>query len=482
MKKNKKSAIPLIYCLSVVFFLAVFAGLSACAQAPDDTPEPLLPQTLTPEKTTAPEPTSTARPSPTPITRPVIDLQAEDLEGMVLRFMHPWTGQTAEVLADIATQFSLTNPWNIWVDVEGHGSESALLEALSQDIDAGDAPDLIAIHPYLLGALDKVYTTVPITDYAYDPNWGLDEAALEDIPEVFLGQFTQNNQLVAMPIAPQATLLFYQQTWAESLEFSSPPDNAADFQRLSCNAAFANRDDGNPDHAGTGGWIVNFHPNVLSAWFLAFGGDLPQSGTPTFNTEAGRDALGFLKTAYDQGCFWTGRQSEPYFYFANRYAIAFAGTLGEIPVQAGWMTAGESDDQWSVIGFPGPEGQILVVDGPGLMIGADSPEIQLASWLFARHLLTPEVQAKLVQTLFTLPVRRSALPLLDAFSEEYAQWGAGVALMDNAVALPISEEWGLSQWLLQDAGFRLLQSEELSPEEVLEELDQMIIDLEGTTP
>jgi ABC-type glycerol-3-phosphate transport system substrate-binding protein len=59
------------------------------------------------------------------------------------------------------------------------------------------------------------------------------------------------------------------------------------------------------------------------------------------------------------------------------------------------MQAAENDDLWTVMGFPGPEGQRIAIDGPGLMIGADSPENQLAAWLFARHLLTPEVQARL---------------------------------------------------------------------------------------
>ncbi len=482
MKIIKKSTNPLVFRVYFAVCLAVLVGLSACTQAPAETPDPSLSRTTTPEQTEVSEPTATQRPSPIPTSPPAINLQAEDLEGIALRFMHPWTGETAEVLAEIATQFSLTNPWDIWVDAEGHGSESALLEALLIDIEAGDAPDLIAIHPYLLGALDEAYATVPITGYTSDPNWGLDEAALEDIPEVFLVQFTQESELIAMPIAPQATVLFYNQTWAEVLGFSSLPGDAADFRAQSCGAAYANRDDGNLETNGTGGYVMNYDPKVLSGWFLSFGGDLPGRGTPQFDTEAGRDAYAYLKAVYNQDCFWVGRRSDPYFYLANRFAIAYAGTLDEIPVQAGWMTAAENQDQWTVMGFPGFDGQMIVVDGPGVMIGEGAPENQLAAWLFARHLVSPEVQAKLVQTLFTLPVRRSTLPLLDAFADTYPQWGAGAALLEEAVALPMNEEWGVAQWLLQDAVFRLLQSEELSAEEILKELNQMIIDLEGPAP
>jgi hypothetical protein len=97
-------------------------------------------------------------------------------------------------------------------------------------------------------------------------------------------------------------------------------------------------------------------------------------------------------------------------------------------------------------------------------------------------LLEPEAQSKLVRSLFTLPVRQSALPLLDDFADEFPQWRAGVDLLEDAAALPVSEEWRVSQWLLQDAAIRLLQSEDLSPAEVLKEFDQMIDALEGNSP
>jgi ABC-type glycerol-3-phosphate transport system substrate-binding protein len=123
------------------------------------------------------------------------------------------------------------------------------------------------------------------------------------------------------------------------------------------------------------------------------------------------------------------------------------------------------------------------------MVTADSPENQMAAWLFARYLLMPEIQAELVRSGFTLPVRESALDLLEDFSAANPQWAQAVSLVNQAEPLPISQGWGIGSWVLQDAMYQFLNlviepessiSEELSP--ILEDLDATIIELEGMAP
>ena len=482
MKSILKSKVSLFTRVGLTGVLVLVLVLSACSPNTTETAVPATTESPATDAVRTPDDTATPRPSPTPTDPPAINLEADDLAGIALRFMHPWTGDAAAALDEIATQFSLTNPWDIWVDVEPHGGETALLEALRLDEDQDDLPAMIAVHPYMLTVLNGAYETVPLDMYLNDPGWGLEPDDLDDIPDVFFEPFYSEQTLTALPVAPQATLLFYNQTWAESLGFDALPEDEADFRQQTCEAAFANRDDESPENDGTGGWIVTLDPPVLAGWHGAFGGQLPVSGLPAFNTGPGRDSFAYLKAGFDQGCFWVGRKEDPYFYFANRYALSYAGTLDEIPDQVGWMQVAGSEDRWTVMAFPGPDGPQVPINGPGVMIGADSPENQLAAWLFAKHLLTPEVQARLASTLFSLPVRRSALPLLEDFAKDYPQWEAGAALVDGAFTLPASEDWGLAQWIWQDAAVRLLQAGDISPDEVLVELDRMIQDLEGAAP
>jgi len=466
--------------LYAVLILFVLVGCSNAPIPVTDTPVPDEP--VTPDPTAVPVATEQENtPVPTP-TRPNIAVDPADLSGISIRFAHPWAGEAAEIFEDIARAFSLTNPWNIWVDVEAYGSETALLETLQVNLESGDTPSLIAAHPYYLSALEG-FSSVDLFDYIDHEEWGLDDDEKGDIPQIFLDHFTTGEILRALPVAPQATVLFFNETWAEEIGYAAIPSDDAAFSAQACAATEANLADVNIDNDGTGGWLINFDPNVMAGWYLAFDGKLAQSATPQFNDDAGQDAFGYLKSVYDDGCIWIGRQPEPYFYFANRYALMYAGTLDQIPAQTGWMSQAENEDQWASIGFPGPNGETtMIVNGPGLSVTSDTLERQMAAWLFAKHLIEPEIQARIVRNLYTLPVRNSAMQSLSDLEREYPQWGEAVSMLDIAETVPVSEGWGIAQWVLQDAAYRIFQAPASEMEAILEELDSTIEELEGMSP
>ena len=384
-----------------LIILAFLFSLAGCADSGNQTEA--SGEMATP--TEKPFPT-VAAPTPTTQSTPVhLLVDAEDLAGIVVRFTHPWTGEMAETIEQIAAEFSLSNEWDIWVEVETYGGETAMLESLADDVAEDDIPGLIAAYPYQLAYFDGELFSVNLTQYFENSIWGFDADAQEDIPQVFLDQFTVDGNLVALPVAPQATVLFYNQTWGQELGFAAPPKDMDAFEAQSCDATFSNLEDYNEENDGTGGWLVNFEPDALASWIAAYGGNFTEESPLTFNDDVSQDVFGELKSIYDLGCIWIGRQTDPYFYFSNRYALMFAGTLDQIPVQMAWMATEGSVDEWTVIGFPGEDGETLLVNGPGLMLTADTPENQMAAWLFAKHLLEPEVQAEIARSGFTLPVR-----------------------------------------------------------------------------
>lgn len=471
------------------FILLVFLAtilITGCAQPeinPTDQDDPDLPkatETKKPEPIEKEDKPEASAPTSTPIITTTVDPDA--LDGVIVRFAHPWGNIDLGVINVIATEFSSNNPWGIRVDVEGMGSETVLVEALRSDLESGIKPDLVALHPYRLSELDDAVSPQSLDAFLNHPDFGFNTEEIEDIPGAFVEQFIVDDTLIALPVAPQATVMFYNRTWAEELGFSSPPESVEEFRKQMCAATMANLDDDIRDNDGTGGFPRNFDPQVLASWYRAFGGQMPETGSFSFNTPVGQEAFGFVKSLDAEGCIWVPRRPDPYLYFADRYALMYAGTLDQIHIQSGWMEVSQKGDAWMVTSFPGQDHSFILFDGPGLMVTAEKPEEQLAAWLFARHLLTPEVQDQLVRSLLTLPVRNTTRSLLADFEEIYPQWVQALSLMSVAEPLPISNEWGISQWMLQDAIVRLMSLEGDQTSLILEELDTMIDDLNVGVP
>lgn len=460
----------------LIGILLVLVALVSCS--PDAVPEVETPsatatQARTPTRTVT---RMTEAPTPTPTQPIALEINPEDLDGIVLRFAHPWIGEPADTLEAVAREFSNTNSWGIRVEVYPHGGQTVLIDAMQTAQMDGELPDVIAAPAYLRSTLLGGESLVDLSNYFNDPEWGFSSDEREDILPVFLEPFVIDEQIIAMPFAPQATVLFYNHTWGEALGYSGPPRNLDAFQAQSCAATFANWQD-EAKAGGTGGWVINLDPQVLASWYYAFEGVLPEDDVPQFNNQAGRDAFGYLWENKNQGCIWFALQPDPYAYFADRFALLYAGQLDQIPVQLSWMEALGSEDEWEVIGFPGPTGEHMLIDGPGLMITTGTPEEELAAWLFTKYLLEPKVQAELVESLFTLPVRESAMDLLAGFMTEYPQWAQASAMLESASALTAAEDWGIAQWALQDGINRILQDESGNVTLILEQLDELIIDL-----
>ncbi|HOE69725.1 MAG TPA: extracellular solute-binding protein [Brevefilum sp.] len=463
-------------------FILLLALLAIASCAPEVVPEVAEPAFTATQFRTSTR-TATAEPPAAAVTATqsfaTVGVDPKDLQGTLIRFAHPWVGRPADTLEGIAGEFSRSNPWGIKVEVDPHSGETALVESIMQMEVGDDLPDVIAAPVYLRSSLGEDVSLVDLGFYFNNPEWGFSLAEREDILMLFLEPFEIDGQIIAMPFIPQATVLFFNRSWALDLGFSGAPRDLDAFTRQNCEATFANWQD-DDKVGGTGGWAINLDPRVLAGWYYAFGGVLPEDEIPLFNNQAGKESFGYLWDIKSQGCIWFALEPDHQAYFAKRLALMYAGQLDQIAVQTGWMNTASNEDEWEVIGFPGPEGELILVESPGLMITASTPEEELATWLFIKHLLEPEIQTQLVESLFTLPVRRSAMESLTDFAEEYPQWAQGVALMESARALPASKEWGIAQWLLQDAANRILQDESGNVTLYLEQLDEKIIEFVDT--
>ncbi|MBG0771227.1 MAG: hypothetical protein H0S82_05930, partial [Anaerolineaceae bacterium] len=144
MRKHKLTQPFLIRALSLIILLAFL--LAACTANATLTPTN-DPSAETADSTQATVETPSPRPTATP-SRPIqMEVDGADLAGIVVRVVHPWVGEMADLLESLAMQFSLSNEWDIWVEMESAGSESAVVNALQVDITLNDLPGVVSVKP-----------------------------------------------------------------------------------------------------------------------------------------------------------------------------------------------------------------------------------------------------------------------------------------------------------------------------------------------
>jgi ABC-type glycerol-3-phosphate transport system substrate-binding protein len=464
-----KIRIPSIKTAQAVILVCLLLFVTGCDSIP-----PILPHTPTPPSPTlsndsergsatlAPAASSTA-------TLPQfsqIEIEAEDLRGVIVRFWHPWTGSLGKAANLLVEQFNLDNPWGILVTAVPQAGYDALSSDLLDSSQTVDVPQIAVGYLHQALAWDDRLGLVDLRAYVADPEWGFSSIEQADFYPLFWEQDVVEGRRLGIPGFRSATLLYYNQTWGKELGFPLPPATPEQFRQQSCAAAQANRRDDSTDNDGTGGWIVSTDYDVALSWIQAFGGQVLRSPEPGlgqsvyhFNEPETEQAFNYLRELYDSGCAWQTQEQVPDEAFASRLGLFATGSVIDIPYQAEAFKRLSSQDQWTVLPFPSPSlNPAIDVYGPSYYLVSASPERQLAAWLFIRWLASPENNARLVETSGAIPVRVASLMHLSAYSSRYPQWAEAVELLKYAHSEPAYQSWGQVRRALGDANTQVFRS------------------------
>ncbi len=429
--------------------------LSASATAPPQLPaigETIIP-TLTPQ----------------PISLPPFDMSR--LRGLTVRFWHAWLGPARQAVERLVEKFNQENIWGIQVEIVNQPTWDELyagVEALvGTDRGINDAPDLLVAYPHQLLAWEPRGWLVDQTPYLADAAWGLTVDEQADFYPALWAPFVVHGRRLGIPVQSSAQVLFYNQTWANELDFAAPPVTSEQFQLQACAATRANRSDEDPDNDQTGGWVVSTQPAAVLGWIYAFGGQVVRQNTGAgtvgspyiFDTSATRAAFTSLRSLYDRGCAWLSENQPPLAEFATRKALFITSSVADIPYMNQAFQQANNRDEWTIISYPLSGGAVsLPIYGPALAILHSTEERQWASWLFLRWFSGGQNLAALTSATGGLPVRAAALNYLLADNQIAAQWRAAAALLPQAHAEPSYASWGLVRWAVSDAATQLFRS------------------------
>ena len=452
---------------ALFIFLLVVGLLAACnlpaessvsaTQAPELTASP---PATTPETGATSFPSATAAPvTPTPASTITVDPQRLGLQ--TVRFWHPWQNQAGETMAALVNDFNTSNEWGITVEAQPFLDLDQLWQETTTALEAGQAPDLAVGYGHQALALDALSPVVDLSTYMNDPTWGLNPQDQADILPVFGEADRVGERRVGFPSPRSGQVLYYNQSWAQELGFSSPPTTPDELVEQACAAYQANLNDGNPENDGTGGMLISTQYAGTLGWLGAFGAPVTRADGSgyTLNTPQAEQALVFLRDLYDQGCAWLPESDFAETEFAAREGLFYTGTVSGIPYQTEILARHENVDNWTVLPFPSSGAQpVMPVFGPSYTLLPSTPEKQLAAWLFLRWLAQPENEARWVEANASLPLRGATLEQLGPYRQARPQWAAAVDALPYAVAEPALLSWAQVRWALQDATTQLYRS------------------------
>jgi len=366
-----------------------------------------------------------------------------DPRGQMVTWWHPYSGTLeAEVQAMLDT-FNAINPCGIIVVAESQ--DDTLHDKMGAGIVAGELPGLAVGDQNHQAVYALANALVDINVYVADPDWGL---TAEERADFFVPPLAQgihpafDGQRLGFPLARSMEVLFYNQTWLETLRYSGPLTSTEGFETLTCAVAKA-RD---AAETGASGYILRTDATTMAGWIAAFGSVSSSGGVAlnpdgdgyAYDTTPAVAAMTYIKDLYDEECITSTVAGPPSTHFAARRTPFILGSSADIPLYQRAMEAAENEDVWAVTTLP-YSGTVPapIVYGDDFIIPTTNPETQLAAWIFLKWFTAPEQQTRWVRASGNFPTRASVAAQVSDSDEQFSpQWLQALALLPYSVYEP----------------------------------------------
>ena len=447
----------LIILLSALIFSQLFlAGCSAFVPVGSETVEPTL---SSPNSTPIPtqEPEEILLPTATQ-TVPRIEITDKLLKGLSITVRHPFF-DSSEQFNQMIRDFNLNNLWGIHVVGVASGGTVGLANDLNDglvddDLVIGMGTDLLAAHP------DTQF--LALDNYARDEKFGVISYFETNSPfSEFNPQFGESVHYT-IPIAYNAGVLLYNQTWAEDLGHSGTPVNRESILTLAQAAMDANNFDTNYYNNGTGGMLLSQSQLAAQSWYSSYGGDFQTQGDYFVpQPEPLMASFYFLKSGFVENQLWVGIELTSYRYFSDRYAVITEGSLSDLPFQAAYQQSGNFKDAWTTLSYPGLNGEsYLVLEPLSFAIQKSDSNSELAAWIFASWLMEPAQQARLAEIHNLWPSIGDPARIAPDYASAHPYWIAALESDPIIKVVPQTSDWAQVRLVFQDAYQRIFNLDE----------------------
>lgn len=355
------------------------------------------------------------------------DLGDVDPTGQTIVYWHEWNEAQSVAINQIIENFNSTNAYGITVTTVAQGTTGNMLGAMSTAITGGGLPNLVGGFSNNAQSwyLDDV--SFALDPYINDETWGFTEDEMADINFELIDRFNRvhsepfGGQLLAWPIGMSANVMSVNLGMLAELGFDGPPTSLEQFREVACAASeFTNAsgDDvlGFPIRLSfddTVSFIINQGGTIFDDENLEF----------TFNNDATIAVMTFFQELINDGCAYVPETnfSNTADFAYSRNPMAVGSTAGVPFILNDSRAANEAGDtgvaDWVNTTPPWTEGnRNLTIFFRSIVPLTSTPEAQLATWLFIKHMASTESQVIWTETTQYFPYTTSGL---EGLSEEF---------------------------------------------------------------
>lgn len=351
------------------------------------------------------------------------DLDSVDPTGQTITFWHSWDKAQLEALELLVAEFNETNEWGITVEHVSLGTTGDLTNAISAGIVSGELPNLTiaftndAMGWYLDGAVAS------LSPYINDATWGLSEEEAADLqmdvinvnlvdPANLPAGTIDEPQLLLWPVGSSANILSVNTDMLAELGFEAAPTTLEDFRAVACAAAELT----GPEGEDVQGFPIRQDGFDLASWIAAQGGNFFIDGQYNFTNDAAITSLQFFQDLYNDGCAYIAEGFDNTAHFAyGLNPMAQGSTAGATYINNDIAASGV-DKAWINTIVPYAENPTIQVFLRSMAVLEDTPEANLATWLFLKHLASADAQILWTEYTGYYPYSSAAL---EGISEEY---------------------------------------------------------------
>lgn len=368
------------------------------------------------------------------------DYENVDPSGQAVTFWHNHSDEREVLLNEIIEEFNTSNEYGITVSASNQGSYGDISQKMLPLLNTDDAPDLVVAYQNNAATYQLADSLVDMTPLVESEAWGLNDDDLADFFPSFLEQDifpTFADQRLGFPPNRSMEVLYYNSDWLAELGYDGPPETPDEFREMACAAAEA------PFSAATGsdssGYLVSVDASNFASWTFGFGGDIYDYETNqyTYDSPEAIEAYTFVQGLINDGCAGTftedfGDQTA----FGSGTSLFTVGSSSGLPFYTSAVDEGAAF-AWSVAAMPHvtPE-PVQNIYGASVSMTKQTPESELATWLFVKYYTSPEVQARWAGASGYFPVRESVAVEMTGYFEENPAYATAFELLEYGTAEP----------------------------------------------